>query len=243
MKERYQNPVVGDTVRLRIFTYNSNNLFDVTPQQVDIYFLDRTLVTELNRDGRSLFQTFDASAIVQDDVGTYHLDVPLTDPAFLIGRYLDIWTYTANTNLPDLTTENTFRVWPQLFYSTPIPVVYDFSFAFHPNKIRKGSKQYLRIEIKPNVPRATDLQRYYENLAIVSDLSITIAQKCGLCVPAELDLRTVVECALVDYRENSYGYYLLDTEDMDPGVYDVTFTLEIGGNKYVSDCQILQIFN
>lgn len=38
IKERYQNPVVGDTIRLRLFFYNSNNFADVnTIDQVAIY--------------------------------------------------------------------------------------------------------------------------------------------------------------------------------------------------------------
>lgn len=242
-KERYQNPVVGDDVRLRLFSFNSNNLFDVTVQSVAIYYLDRQGVNESNPDGRTLVTILTPDQVVREDTGTYLVDLPLPDPTFVLGRYLDVWTYTADPNQPDLTVENTFRVYPQLFYSTPIPVVYDFGFTFQPNRLRKGSRQYLRIMIQPNVPRATDLQRYYENLAITSNLKVSIAQKCGPCVPTEVDLRTVVDEDQVDYRECAYGYYQLDTEDLDLGVYDVWFTLEIGGNRYVSDKQTLQIYD
>lgn len=241
-KERYQNPVVGDQVLLRLFSFNSNNLTDITPQQVEIYFLDPNLAGPNNPDGRIIVQTIDGSDVVQEDIGTYRVAVDLIDPKYVVGRYLDIWTFTGDTNLPDMTAENTFRVYPQLFYTTPLPVVYDFSFSFTPNQMRKGSKQYIRIQIKPNVPRATDLQRYYENLAISSNLKISIAQKCGPCVPAEEDLRLVVDQEYIDYREMNYGYYQIDTEDMDPGVYDVWFTLELGGNRYVSDKQNFQIY-
>jgi hypothetical protein len=101
----------------------------------------------------------------------------------------------------------------------------------------------LIIEIKPNVPTAGDLRKYYENLAIVADLRITIEQSCGDCMPAERDQRLIVEEALVDYREKRYGYYQLDTTDLSCGIYDVTFRLDFGGNIYISDRMHIQIYD
>ena len=43
VKERFQNPIVGDQLKLRLFAYNSNNyrnFFSVV--KVDIYALDDT---------------------------------------------------------------------------------------------------------------------------------------------------------------------------------------------------------
>ena len=95
----------------------------------------------------------------------------------------------------------------------------------------------------PNVPSAGNLRQYYENLAIVSDLKITIEQSCGDCMPQETDLRMIVEDDSVDYREKRFGYYKLDTTDMDCGLYDIWFKLEFGGNVYISDRFKLQIYN
>lgn len=243
LKERFQNPAVNDTVRLRLFTYNSNNFANlVSIDSIDIYFLDPHNKSDGNPDGRRLIQTIDSSLVVNDDTGHYYVDVVASDPLYTIGDYVDIWTINVDTNFPPQTIENQFKLYPQLWYTTPIPVVYDFSFHFQPNKFRKGSKQYILIEIVPNVPKASDLCRYYENLAIVSDLKISIQQTCGPCVPEEEDLRMIVTDALVDYREKRFGYYQLDTAELDCGIYDIWFTLELGTNTYISDRFQFQVY-
>jgi hypothetical protein len=93
------------------------------------------------------------------------------------------------------------------------------------------------------VPKGTDLQRYYENLAIRGNLKISIEQRTGTCLPFETDLRMVVEKADMDYREKLYGYYMLDTTDLDIAIYDVWFELDFGDSVYISDRQSLQIYN
>jgi hypothetical protein len=242
--ERYQNPVVDSTVNLRLFTYNSNNFSNVASiDQVDLYFLDPSNQSSENPDGRRLVESFNGSAVTNEDTGKYVLSVPLTSPSYTIGRYVDIWTFTVVADEVPATSEQCFEVYPNLWYMTPIPVVYDFDFHFQPNKLRQGSKQYLKIEIKPNVPRASDLQKYYENLAILSDLKISIEQQCGDCVDAESDLRLVVDEESVDFREKRWGYYLLDTSEMDCGIYDIWFKLEMGETVHISDRMQLQIFN
>lgn len=242
-KERYQNPAINDIVKLRLFTYNSNVLADVTVEQINIYYLDPAEITDENPDGRRLVETIDASAATDEDVGTKLLEVELEEAKYVIGTYLDVWTVHVSDSEPSFEIAQTFEVYPNLWYSTPIPVVYDFNFHFTPNKFRKGSKQYLIIEIVPNVPTAGDLRQYYENLAIVSDLLISIEYTCGECLPAEKDLRLIVDEEHVDYREKRHGYYKIDTEDMDCGLYDVWFTLEFGGNVYVSDRNKFQVYD
>ena len=243
-KERYQNPTVGDVLNLRLFSYNSNNLADFNSiEQIDIYHLDRSLVTEENPDGRRLIESFTSSAVTVEDTGTYLLPVTLDEAQYVIGRYLDIWTVKGRVDQPSQSTEQCFEIYPDLWYTTPMPIVYDFSFNFQPNKFRLGSKQYLIIEIKPNVPTAGDLRQYYENLAIVSDLKISIEHHCGDCVPAEKDLRLIVDKAAVDYREKRFGYYKFDTEDLDCGIYNIWFQLDFGGNRYISDKQQIQIYD
>jgi hypothetical protein len=67
---------------------------------------------------------------------------------------------------------------------------------------------------------------------------------CIECMPQEEDLRLVVDAAEVDLRDNRKGYYQLDTDTLDLvcGIYNVWFEMEIGGNKYISDKQQLEIF-
>lgn len=243
-KERYQNPAISDTIKLRLFTYNSNNLADVTEiESVKIYHLDRNEISEDNPDGRTLIETIEGTAVTTEDTGTYLCEVELAELQYSIGDYIDVWTISVSEDMPSQTVEQVFKVYPSLWYTTPIPIVFDFKFLFQPNKFRKGSKQYLIIEIVPNVPTAGDLRAYYENLAIVSDLKISIEQACGDCLPEEEDLRLVIDEESVDYREKRFGYYQLDTEDMDCGLYNIWFKLEIGGNTYLSDKYKLQIYD
>lgn len=243
-KERYQNPSVGDEIRLRLLTYNSNNLSDLYEiEKVEIYFLDPDVVAPENPEGLRLVDSFEGAAITQEDTGTYLLNLQTEDAKYLIGTYYDIWTVKADVNQPSNSIRNRFDIYPNLWYSTPIPVVYDFDFRFQPSKMRKGSKQFLITEILPNVPTAGDLRQYYENLAIVSDLKISMELSCGNCVSSESDLRLVIDDEMVDYREKRYGYYKIDTEDLDCGIYDIWFKLEFGGNVYISDRYKFQIYD
>ena len=112
------------------------------------------------------------------------------------------------------------------------------------NRVRKGERRWLTVDIVPNVPTASYLQRYYTNLSVASPVRIFIEKRCGDCVPAERDLRVVVDGGQVQYRRNSEGYFFLDTEqlDMDCGIYDVWFELEFGESRYMSDSLQLQIY-
>jgi len=136
-----------------------------------------------------------------------------------------------------------FEVFPDLWYTSPIPVVYDFEFYFQPNKIRFGSKKFIEIEVIPNVPRATDLAAYYTNLIISANLKVFIALNCSECVPCENDLRVVVDGELTQFREKNRAFYFIDTTKFDCGVFDIWFELDFGGNVYVSPVNQLQIFN
>jgi hypothetical protein len=236
-KERYQNPTCGDTVNLRLFVYNANNLSNVeSVVQVQIF--------QVNDKERRLIETIDGSQVELLDTGSYMLPLTLTAPQYTIGNYHDVWTlqFVQDTTCGQGAVENHFQVYPNLWFTTPIPPVYDFNFTFRPNKVVKGSKRYLIINIIPNVPRGADIIPYYENLAIVSDLRVSISLNCGECVPKEKDLRLVVDRQLVDYREKGTAYFFLDTEDLDPGIYDVWFELCYGENVFVSEKNQLQIY-
>jgi len=153
---------------------------------------------------------------------------------YTIGDYVDVWYAYIEANDDLSTVENTWIIYPDLFYTSPLPIVHDFSFAFRPNKLRLGSKQYIIIDITPNVTNASDLARYYENIAIVSPLKISIEQVCGDCLPAEEDLRIIADEVDVELRERGRGYYFLDTEELTTGLYDIWFTMEFGGKHIYS---------
>lgn len=243
-KERFQNPTGDDSVTLRLFTFNANNPRSVQSiDKVEIYFLDPTEVTDINKDGRRLISTVEAADVTADAEGEYSVEVTLTKILYPIGNYIDIWTATfEDDEYCQAAIENSFQIYPNLWFTTPIPIVYDFNFFFRPNRMASGSKRYIIAEVVPNVPRGSDLVRYYENLAIVSDLKISIEQICGDCVPKESDLRLVVNRESVDYREKRFGYFMLDTTDMDIGLYNVWFELAMGDTVFVSEKNQLQIF-
>jgi hypothetical protein len=240
MKERYQNPVVGDDVTLRLLSYNSNNRADLDSiDKIEIYFLDPALKSESNLDGRRLVATISSGDVVQDDVGAYSTVLTLTSPLYLIGNWIDVWYATVGAD--QVPIENGFKIYPNLWFTTPIPIIYDFNFSFRPNRLPQGSKRYLAIEITPNVPGRNELIQYYENIAIVSPISITIEQECGDCLPPEADLRIVVEDQPVVLREQCTGYYFLDTTEMEPGIYNISFKMSLGESVYISEKQQLQV--
>lgn len=247
IKERNQNPVVGDLLNLRMFTYNSNHRQAVdSVDQVEIYQLDSTCITEENPEGRRLVTTVDSSGIeeVEDDFGGhYKISLNLEDQVFTIGKYIDVW-YVKFNEAQSGTVTNEFRIISDLWYAADMPIVYDFSYGFRPNRVRKGERRWLTVDVVPNVPNASDLQKYYVNLALCSPIRIFIEKNCGECVPKEKDLRMVVEDGEVQHRRDSEGYFFLDTValDMDCGIYNVWFELEFGESKYISENLQLQIF-
>lgn len=241
-KERFQNPVVGDDLKLRVFAYNSNNYRNFNSvTKVEIYAFDDEKTTA-NPTGKRLVQTIESADVTLDSTGQYSISVDLQQGTYTIGNYSDVWTVEVETGEPEAQIENRFEVFADLWFTSPVPVVYGFDFSFRPNKIRQGSKNYLIIDITPNVPKASDLDRYYQNLAIVSPLKISIEQECGDCIPAEQDLRLVVDEELVELREKCVGYYYLDTTEMDCGIYNVWFQMDFGDTVHISDKQQIQIY-
>jgi hypothetical protein len=243
-KERYQNPAVGDTVTLRLFFYNSNNLTNVSSiNQIKLFKVaDGASMNDAS--AKTLVATIPGASVpAPDGTGRYYVDVVLEEGVYTIGNYVDVWDVSFENSIDSSSSiTNIFQVYPDLWYTTPIPVVYDFNFNFRPARLRQGSKRYLIIEVTPNVPKGTDLQRYYENLAILGDLKISIEQRTGECLPQEQDLRLIVDKVNVDYREKQFGYYMLDTTEYDVGIYDIWFELDLGENVYISERNQLQIF-
>lgn len=246
-RERNQNPVVGDLLSLRLFTYNSNHrqaLYSV--EGVEIYQVDPTEVSEENPEGLRLVKTVagtDVEEVADDFGGHYRIQASLDETLFTIGDYVDVWHVGFGPEQSG-TVVNKFRVLSGMWYASDMPIVYDFSYGFRPNRVRKGERRWLTIDIVPNVPSAGDLQKYYANLSVASPVRIFIEKRCGECVPAEKDLRMVVSGGEVQYRRGSEGYFFLDTDllGMDCGVYDVWFELEFGESKYLSDSLQLQVY-
>lgn len=243
-KSRYQNPVIGDDVLLQLFVKNSNNSASLDSiNEVKIYYLDPTQRSDGNPDGRTLVETITGSTVTNPDQGEYLLTLNLDSGTYTNnGYYIDVWHVNFAPGDPETTLEHVFQIFPDLWYTTPIPIVYDFDFYFQPNKMRYGTNKPIEIEIRPNVPRATDLQQYYENLAIAANVYVTISQRCGECVPCEEDLRIVKEDDPVMYKEKNRAYYRIDTTEFECGVYDIWFRMEFGENVYVSDTYQFQIY-
>lgn len=213
---------------------------------VSIYLLDSTCATEDNPDGMKLVMEIDGSEVeeVSDTLeGHYRVSFDLDPDKFVVGAYLDVWNIRFSENQSGTVT-NQFAVLRELWYASEMPIVYDFSYGFRPNRVRQGEKRWLTVDVVPNVPRASDLERYYANLALASPMKIFIEKLCGDCVPKEKDLRLVVDRGDVDFRRDSEGYYFLDTEalDMSVGIYNVWFELEFGESKYLSDNLQLQVY-
>lgn len=245
LKDRYQNPTIGDTVKLEFFVLNSNMTAEVSAiNVVRIFFLDPAAVTVVNPNGKVLVQTIPGASVQNPQQGEYLIDLYL-DPAIYTqtGRYIDEWEVVFQPGDVPALHDQLFQVYPELWYTTPIPIVYDFSFYFQPNRMRFGEKKVIEIEIIPNVPRATDLCAYYENLAISAQLFVTMVQKCGDCIPCETDLRTVIDRQPTFYREKNRGFFKLDTTQFDCGIYDIWFELDFGTNVYISDTNQFQIYS
>jgi hypothetical protein len=246
-KERNQNLVIGDTTSLRLFTYNSNHRQNVSSiEKVEIFYLDDYSRTEDNPEGRVLLQTIDSADItlVEDNLGgQYSVNVFLETDRFSIGNYLDVWHVNFN-NFQSGTVTNEFSVIPDLWFASDMPIIYDFSFGFRPNRIKYGERRWINIEITPNVPNIADLKRYYVNLAISSPLKIYVEKTCGDCLPKEKDLRIVVDGETVEHRRGAEGNYFLDTEslDMTVGIYNVWFEMEFGESKYISENLQLEVY-
>lgn len=65
---------------------------------------------------------------------------------------------------------------------------------------------------------------------------------CGPCPPNEQDLRVIIDRALVEERDKVFGFYLLDTKDLDCGIYDIWFELNYADTIEISPRQQIQIF-
>jgi hypothetical protein len=235
-KERNQNPVCNDTVILRLYQFNENAPADVNEvQKVEIYVHDHTV-----EGGRRLVQTI--TDIARSDVGQYSVVVDLTSPTYTIGQYCDVWTISYEADECPGTRTFEFEINADKWYGNSDQFIWDFYFAFRPTRFRKNERKYIVVEVTPNVPHLSDLERYYQTLQTYPDLFITIQMRCVECMPAEEDLQVVVDRARVSLTSSRLGQYFLDTTELACGIYDVWFDLEVGGNTYISPKNQIQIF-
>ena len=254
-RERYQNPVLGDTINLRLFTFNSNlNVDPFKIDRVDVYWLDDSLKSASNSDGRTLIQQFSSADIQHIGEGQYLLPVFLNpyktvsgseEFFYRIGDYIDAWWIIFEGDENATKTENEFKVYPDLWYASPMPMVYDFDFEFSPNKLIRGSKQYLIVGIKCMAPGSTAKEQYYQTLAVLGNLgvSISVSTRCDCYDTVYPSRNIIVDKASVSYRDNNRGYYLLDTTKLPTtcSLFDIWFTYDYGGNTFISPKFALQI--
>lgn len=239
-KERYQNINCEDVLTLRMFTYNSNNVRNIQSiSKVEIYSIDNTLKSSDNPDGLSLVETIEN--ITQNGIGEYSVQTTLINSLYEIGSYKDVW-YVVFEDNECTKVQNSFQINTSLWFTTTMPPVYDFNFNFNPNKFRKGSKQNLLIKVEPNVPRGSELDEYYKNFSIISDLKISMEIEIGDCLPYEQDLRLIIDKEPVLYKGCGIANYFMDTSEYAEGIYNIWFDLTFGENLFVSDKNALQIF-
>lgn len=130
-KERNQNPVIGDNVNLKLFFYNSNNFASVyNISEINVYYLDPDAISCTNLEGRTLIETIPGTNVSNPQTGEYLLDLYLNPLLYTgTGRYIDSWIVTLeSTDTIPTTFEQLFTIYPDLWYVSPIPIVYDFSF-------------------------------------------------------------------------------------------------------------------
>ena len=242
-KERNQNPLVGDTVRLKFFVFNGGSLADPSAiQDVEIYKIGCAEATEANPLGRQLVTTVDSSSVVREDVGTYYVDLELTSPLFTQGQFQDEWNIVFESDTAAAKSSMHFTIYPNSWFTDSAPIIHDFSFGFRPNRIIKGTKKYLQISVVPQVPKGTDKQRYYENMVAGGTICFFMKQVCGECLPAEDDLRMVHDNVTITERDGCMGFFFLDTTELEIGEYEVWFQMSLGPNCFISDKEILQIY-
>jgi hypothetical protein len=237
IKSRNQNPVVGDDIRLGFITFNSNNLAPVNSvDHIDIlYFGDCHDKKCHEPPDPLLIETIPGNLVTSECPGKYSYVLATSAPKYSIGKYHDVWNIQYRYGDPLTKVPKSFEIYPDLWITATMEAVYSFDFRFQPNRIRKGSKKWLQIQIVPNIPTATDLMRYYENLAISAELKIWIELDCGPCPPNDCnDLNIIVDGETVWERDKVFAFYKLDTTEWECGIYNTWFELDFAGTTEIS---------
>lgn len=256
IKERTQNPVLGDTINLRLFSYSSNTLSDVyRVKSVKIFYLDHDQRTENNPDGRVLIRTVAEPDIQNPSDGEYLLPLITNETEFRVGSYIDRWEILfEDTDNRDGVIENSFHIYRDLWYTSEKPIIYDIGFNFQPYRLVQGCRKHLRVDLEIFAPEEDIIDKYYYYLLTLADIQLRIVQDEGVGYEeVETDKNVVLNWTTVDFRENTTGYYRIDTS-ADPrphragkpwgtGIYLVQFRATLGGNLYLSQKFRIQIYS
>jgi len=72
IKERYQNPSINETVRLRLFFYNANNFSNISSiEKIEIFKIeDGRSINDV--DARTFVKSIPVVNVVNDGVGKYY---------------------------------------------------------------------------------------------------------------------------------------------------------------------------
>ena len=126
-KERYQNPVIGDNIKLRLMAYNSNSKTNFTSiEKIEIYYLDPEEKTEENPNGLRLVKTIASEEVENSEIGIYSVSFIAEKDLFTIGKYIDVWHVIVEDESTNI--QNNFEIYPNLWFTTTTPIIYDFNF-------------------------------------------------------------------------------------------------------------------
>lgn len=256
IKERGQNPTLGDTILLRLLTYNSNALADVYEiEKVEIFFKDPHQRIESNPQGEILVSTIPGDEVIRTSEGNYLVKLETDQTNFRIGDYIDRWTIRFKEMDDRVGVINKeFDIYRDLWYTSTQPIVYEVAFSYQPTRVIQGSRKYLRTDLKIYAPNKTQVDDYYYYLKTLNNVKI----KIWLYEGKELDLKDpqrniMLNWVQTSYRDGNIAYYLLDTS-IDPringtcgpwplGVYKVQFRADLGETIHLSNPYTLQVYD
>lgn len=260
IKERYQSPVLGDTLNLDFYSYNNNSLTSVNELgNIEVYFLDKTQLSDNNPNGKRIKLIITPNNITELSTGHYRAQINLDDNLFEIGDYIDVWNIKFNDyDSTFYKVENQFRIHTDLRETHDRPFVYDVSWSFNPKKIILYSRRYLKIAFKPSIH--DDIGRKYINESLIDRFYFNLKNTQNLFIKIELiegcdynedclyaNIITDPEWDRVEIRGDNEAYYLIDsTEDegiYNLGIYSVQFKILIGGQEIISPKFYLQILD
>jgi len=255
IKDREQNPIIGDTIRLRLFSYSSNTRAEVYEVEcVRIYFLDQDQRSEDNPDGRILMDTIPGTDVDNPSTGEYLVSLVTSETSYRVGSYIDRWEVKFEPqDARSGIIENNFTIYRDLWYTSSKPIIYDMGFTFAPYKMVQGTKKHLRVDVDVYAPDNSTIDNYYYYLNTLADIQIKIVQDDGDGYDPDVPANNIIlNWTSVQWREGTSGYYLLDTsvdprpsragEPLGTGIYLVQFKAGLGENVYLSQNFRLQIY-
>lgn len=256
IRDRFQSPIVGDTVRLKTFVYSSNERSNVSSiDSVEIYYLDETQKTPSNPRGKILIETLAPSKITNVSAGTYQLEIQTNPVDYRVGDYIDQWNIQFESgDLRQGIVENEFHIYRDLWITSDKPLIYDIGFNYSPHRIIQGSSKYIRVDLEPFVPNATTMEKYYYYINSIANISMSISQDEGEGYDRYNPSNNVLFMwRQVHHIEGTSGFFFLDTridprpqlngKPMPNGIYLVQFRTILGESTYLSPQFRLQIYN